>query len=90
MGLVLSKFEEDFTSFQSKYLEANNIKCHLLTRSGNFLHINVGGGGGRGEVGEGRGDQLSSGKDDELLGILIDQKQTFEDQLLNIIQKTNK
>ena len=43
-----------------------------------------------GEVGEGRGDQLSSGKDDELLGILIDQKQTFEDQLLNIIQKTNK
>ena len=86
MGLVLSKFEEDFTSFQSKYLEANNIKCHLLTRSGNFLHINVGGG----EVGEGRGDQLSSGKDDELLGILIDQKQTFEDQLLNIIQKTNK
>ena len=44
MGLVLSKFEEDFTSFQSKYLEANNIKCHLLTRSGNFLHINVGGG----------------------------------------------
>ena len=46
--------------------------------------------GGGGEVGEGRGDQLSSGKDDELLGILIDQKQTFEDQLLNIIQKTNK
>ena len=51
MGLVLSKFEEDFTSSQSKYLEANNIKCHLLTRSGNFLHINVevgreGGGGG--------------------------------------------
>ena len=43
-----------------------------------------------GGVGEGRGDQLSSGKDDELLGILIDQKQTFEDQLLNIIQKTNK
>ena len=64
MGLVLSKFEEDFTSSQSKYLEANNIKCHLLTRSGNFLHINV-------EVG---GNQLSSGKDYELLGILIDQK----------------
>ena len=67
MGLVLSKFEEDFTSFQSKYLEANNIKCHLLTRSGNFLHINV-------EVGRGGGNQLSSGKDYELLGILIDQK----------------
>lgn len=66
MGLVLSKFEEDFTSSQSKYLEANNIKCHLLTRSGNFLHINV-------EVGGG-GNQLSSGKDYELLGILIDQK----------------
>ena len=64
MGLVLSKFE-DFTSSQSKYLEANNIKCHLLTRSGNFLHINV-------EVGG--GNQLSSGKDYELLGILIDQK----------------
>ena len=68
MGLVLSKFE-DFTSSQSKYLEANNIKCHLLTRSGNFLHINVVVGGG----GEG-GNQLSSGKDYELLGILIDQK----------------
>ena len=51
MGLVLSKFEEDFTSSQSKYLEANNIKCHLLTRSGNFLHINVGGGGGGGRAG---------------------------------------
>ena len=54
MGLVLSKFEEDFTSSQSKYLEANNIKCHLLTRSGNFLHINVevgGGGGGTHYVG---------------------------------------
>ena len=49
-----------------------------------------GGGGGGGGGGEGRGDQLRSGKDDELLGILIDQKQTFEDQLLNIIQKTNK
>ena len=47
-------------------------------------------GGGGGGWGEGGGDQLSSGKDDELLGILIDQKQTFEDQLLNIIQKTNK
>ena len=67
MGLVLSKFEEDFTSSQSKYLEANNIKCHLLTRSGNFLHINV-------EVEGGGGNQLSSGKDYELLGILIDQK----------------
>ena len=70
MGLVLSKFEEDFTSSQSKYLEANNIKCHLLTRSGNFLHINVEVGRG----GRGGGNQLSSGKDYELLGILIDQK----------------
>ena len=67
MGLVLSKFEEDFTSSQSKYLEANNIKCHLLTRSGNFLHVNV-------EVGRGGGNKISSGKDYELLGILIDQK----------------
>ena len=32
----------DFTLFQNKYLKAN-IKPHLLTRSNNVLHINVGG-----------------------------------------------
>ena len=35
-------------------------------------------------------DQLSSRKYEELLGILIDHKWTFEDHLLNIAQKINK
>ena len=47
MDLVLSKLEEDavtvFTSFQNKYLKANSRKSHLLTRSENVLHTNVGG-----------------------------------------------
>ena len=47
MGFVLSKFEKgaftDFTSFHNKYLKANSRKSNLLTRSGNFLHNNVGG-----------------------------------------------
>ena len=36
------------------------------------------------------GDQLSSRKYEELLGMLIDHKCTFEDQLLNIAQKINQ
>ena len=36
------------------------------------------------------GDQLSSRKYEELLGILIDHKCTFEDQLLNIVQNINQ
>ena len=36
------------------------------------------------------GNQLSSSKYEELLGILIDHKLTFENHLLNIIQKVNQ
>ena len=62
MDLVLSKREKDaftvLTSFQKKYLKANSKKSHLLTRSDNVLHINI------------RGDQFSSRKYEELLGML--------------------
>ena len=36
------------------------------------------------------GDQLSSRKHEKLLGVLIDHKWTFEDHLLNIVQKINQ
>ena len=46
MDLVLSKLEKDvftfFTSFQNKYMKTNSRKSHLLTKSDNVLHINVG------------------------------------------------
>ena len=82
MDLVLSKLEKDtftvFTWFQNNFLEANSGKSHLLTLSDNIQHINVG------------GNQLSSSKYEELLGILIDHKLTFENHLLNIVQKVNQ
>ena len=59
-------------------MEANSGKLHLLITSENVLHINV------------RGNQLISTKYEELLGILIDYKLTFEDHLLNIVQKVNR
>ena len=62
MDLVLSKFEKDastvLTWFQNNYLKANSVKSHLLTTSDNIQHIYVG------------GNQLSSSKYEELLGIL--------------------
>ena len=82
MDLVLSKLEKDtsavFTWFQNIYLKANSGKSHLLTISDNVRHINVG------------GNQLSSSKYEELLGVLIDHKLTFENHLLNIIQRVNQ
>ena len=82
MDLVLSKLEKDtstvFTWLQNNYLKANSGKSHLLTTSDNVQHINVG------------GNQLSSSKYKELLGVLIDQKLTFENRLLNIVQKANQ
>ena len=36
------------------------------------------------------GNQLSSSKCEELLGILIDHKLTFKNYLLNIVQKVNQ
>ena len=82
MDLVLDKLEKDtstvFTWFQNNYLKANSGKSHLLTTSDNIQHINVG------------GNQLSSSKYEELLGILIDHKLTFENHLLNIVQKVNQ
>ena len=59
-------------------MKANSGKSHLLTTSDNIQHINVG------------GNQLSSSKSEELLGILIDHKLTFENHLLNIVQKVNQ
>ena len=67
-----------FTWFQNNYLKANSGKSHLLTTSDNIQHINVG------------VNQLSSSKYEELLGILIDHKLTFENHLLNIVQKVNQ
>ena len=82
MDLLLTWLEKDtstvFTWFQNNYLKANSGKSHLLTTSDNIQHINVG------------GNQLSSSKYEELLGILIDHKLTFENHLLNIVQKVNQ
>ena len=80
--LVLSKLEKDtsavFTWFQNNYLKANSRKSHLLITSDYIQHINVG------------EDHLSSSKYEELLGILTDHKLTFENHLLNIVQKVNQ
>ena len=80
--LVLSKVEKGtstvFTWFKNNYLKANSGKSHLLTTSDNIQHINV------------KGNQLSSSKSEELLGILKDHKLTFENQLLNVVQKVNQ
>ena len=82
IDLVLGKLEKGtftaFTWFQNNCLKANSGKSHLLTTSDNNQHINVG------------GNQLSSSKYEELLGLLIDHKLTFENNLLNIIQKVNQ
>ena len=68
MDLVLSKLEKGtstvFTWFQNNYLKANSGKSHLLTKSNNIQHINV------------KGNQLSSRKSEELLGMLIHHKLT--------------
>ena len=78
IDLVLNKLEKDtptvFTWFQNNYLKANSGKPHLLTTSDNVQHIND------------AGNQLSSSKYEELLGVLVDNKLTFENYLLNIIQ----
>ena len=82
MDLVLSKLEKDtstvFTWFQNNYLKANSGKSHLLTTSDNVQHINVG------------GNQLSSSKYEEILGVLMDHKLTFGNHLLNIVQRVNQ
>ena len=74
MDLVLSKLEKDtstvFTWFQNNYLKANRGKSHLLTTSDYVQHINVG------------GNQLSSGKYEDLFGTLTDHQLTFENHLL--------
>ena len=81
MDFLLSKLEKDkstvFTWFQNNYLKANSLKSHLLSTSDNIQHINVG------------GSQLSSSKYEKLLGILIDHKLTFENYLVNIVQKVD-
>ena len=68
MDLVLSKPEKDistvFTWFQNKYLKVNSGKSHLVITSDYIQHINIG------------GNQLSSSKCEELLGILKDHKLT--------------
>ena len=76
MDLPLSKLEKDisavFTWFQNNYLKANSRKSRLLSTSDNVQHINV------------MGNQLSSSKYEELLGIVIDHRLIFENYLLNI------
>ena len=82
MDLVLSKLEKDtatvFTRFRNNYLKANTEKSHLLTTSDYIQHIDVG------------GNQLSSTKYEEPLGILIDHKLTFKSHLLKIVRKVNQ
>ena len=82
MDIVLSKLEKDtftvFIWYQNNYLKANSGKSHLLTTSCNLHHVNVG------------GNQLISSKYEEMLGILINHKLTFEKHLLNIAQKVNQ
>ena len=70
MDPVLSNLEKGastvFTSFQNNYLKANSGKSRLLAIFDYIQHINVG------------GNKLISSKYEELLGILIDHKLTFE------------
>ena len=79
MDVLLSKLGKDaftvFTSFQNKYLKAKS----LLSSFSKIWHC---------PAYKCWGDQLSSCKYEELLGILIDHKWTFE--LSNIIQKINQ
>ena len=80
IDLVLSKLEKDtftvFAWFQNNYLKVNSGKSHLLTASDNVQHINV------------WGNELSSSKYEELLGVLIDHKLTFENHLLKVVSTT--
>ena len=80
IDLVLSKLEKEnftvFTMLQNSYLKANCEMSHLLTICDNILYVNIGGG---------EGNQLSSRKYEELLGILIDHKLTFKNHLLNFV-----
>ena len=82
MDLVLSKLENDtstfLTWFQKHYLKANSGKSHLSTTSDYMQHINVG------------ENQLSSSKYEELLHVLTDHTLTFENHLLNIVQKVKQ
>ena len=59
-------------------MKANSRKLYLLTTSDNVQRIYVG------------GNQLSNSKYEELLVVIIDHKSTFENHLLNIIQKVNQ
>ena len=83
--LVLSKLEKEnftvFTMLQNSYLKANCEMSHLLTICDNILYVNIGGG---------EGNQLSSRKYEELLGILIDHKLTFKNHLLNFVWKVDQ
>ena len=82
MNLASSKLKKDnstvFTWFQNNYSKANSGKSHLLTTSGNVQHTNFG------------GNRLSNSSCEGLLGVLIDHKLTFENLLLNIIQKVKQ
>ena len=82
MDLELSKLEKYaltvFIWFQNNYLKPKSGKSYLLTTYDNVLHINVG------------ENQLSSSKYEEPLCILIDHKLTFENYLLNIVQRVNQ
>ena len=77
-GHVLSKLEKEASTVstwcQNNYLKTNSKKSHLLATSDNVPHINIVG-------------INSSSKYEELLGIFIDHKLTFEDHHLNIDQK---
>ena len=79
---VMSKLEKDacavFIWFRNNYSKTNNGKYDTVTLFGNVLHINV------------DQNRLSSSKQEELLGIIINHKLTFEDHLLNIVQKINQ
>ena len=82
MQLELGKLEKVafivFTWFQINCLKNNSGKSHLRTTFGNVLHIHV------------VGNQLSSSKYEELLGIPRDHQWTFKDGLLNIVEKVNQ
>ena len=79
--LVLSKLEKGaftvFTQFQNNYLKANSQKSHLLSTSDNVGQAN-------GWVGAKLTYQQQKWRNIRLLGILIDQKLTFENHHTNI------
>ena len=65
-----------FQSFTENELKGNTSKCHLLIISGKNLHVNIG------------TSQSKNSSCERVLGIYIDYKMNFENQINQICTKT--